>query len=101
MIDPNTHIDTFDATNLYSNSPNELAKQAILYWIYYTQTHSTQDLTKVLFIVSMEIILNNNSFQFNNINYIQTRGTAMGIKRAPNYATLTQEYYEENLHEIK
>ena len=51
-------------------------------------------------IEGTEIILNNNSFQFNNINYIQTLGTAMGTKMAPTYATLTLEYLEENLYEI-
>ena len=51
-------------------------------------------------LVFIEIILNNNSFQFNNVNYIQTLGTAMGTKMAPTYATLTQAYAEENLYEI-
>ena len=46
----------------------------------------------------IKIILNNNPFQFNNITYIQTLGTAMGTKMAPTYATLT--YLEENLYEI-
>ena len=32
-IDPNTLIATFDATNLYSNIPHKLGKQAISYWI--------------------------------------------------------------------
>ena len=48
----------------------------------------------------IEIILKNNSFQFNNINYIQTLGTAMGTKMVPTYTTLTLAYLEENLYEI-
>ena len=52
-----------------------------------------------IIIKSIEIILNNNSFQFNNINYIQTLGTAMGTKMAPTYAILTLAYLEENLYE--
>ena len=40
------------------------------------------------------------SFQFNNINYTQTLGTAMGTKMAPTYSTLTLAYLEENLGEI-
>ena len=51
-------------------------------------------------IEGIEIILNNISFQFNNINYIQTLGTAMGTKMAPTYATLTLAYLEEDLYEI-
>ena len=45
-------------------------------------------------------MLNNNSFQFNNINYIQTLRTAMGTTMAPTYTTLTLAYLEENLYEI-
>ena len=48
----------------------------------------------------IKIILNNNSFQFNNINYIQTLWTAMGTKMAPKYPNLTLIYFEENLYEI-
>ena len=48
----------------------------------------------------IELILNNNSFQFNHINYIQTLGTSMGTKIAPTYATLTLAYLEENLYKI-
>ena len=35
---------------------------------------------KRFIIEGIEIILNNNSFQFNNVNYMQTRGTAMETK---------------------
>ena len=98
-IDPNTLIATFDVTNLYSSIPYELGKQAISYGEKNTQIHYTQDLTKFFITDGIEIILNNNSFQFNNINYMQTLGTAMGTKMAPTYATLTLSYLEENLYE--
>ena len=55
---------------------------------------------KRFIIKGTKIILNNNSFQFNNVNYIQTRGTAMGTKMAPTYVTLTLAYLEENLSEL-
>ena len=51
-------------------------------------------------IEDIEIILNNNSFQFNNNNYILTLGTAMGTKMAPTYATVTLAYLKENLYEM-
>ena len=88
-IDPNTVIVTCDVTNLYCNITHELGKQAISFGIdKYPDT------------LHIEIILNNNSFQLNNINYIETLGTAMGTKMAPTYATLNQAYLEENLFEI-
>ena len=46
------------------------------------------------FIVGIEIILDNDSFQFSNINDIQTLGT----KITPICATLTLAYLEENLY---
>ena len=46
------------------------------------------------------MILNNNSFQFNNINYSQTLGTAMGTKMSSTYTILTLAYLAENLNEI-
>ena len=54
-----------------------------------------------MFIVEgIEIILNNNSFQFNNINNIQTLGIVMGSKMVPPYSTPTLAYLEENWYEI-
>ena len=53
-----------------------------------------------MIIEGIEIILNNKSFQFNNINYIHTLGTAMGTKMAPTYATIFLAYLEENLYKI-
>ena len=91
-IDPNTLIATFDVT-----IPHELGKQAISFWIdKYPDTLYLRFNKKII----IEIILNNNSFQFNNINYIQTQGTAMGTKMTPTYAILTQPYLEKNLYEI-
>ena len=48
-----------------------------------------------------ELIVNNNSFQFDYKNYIQTLGTVMGTKMTPKYATLILVYVEENRYEIK
>ena len=45
-----------------------------------------------MIIEGIEIILNNNFFQFNNINYIQTLRSVMGTKMAPTYTTLTIAY---------
>ena len=36
-------------------------------------------------------ILENNTFNFGNSNFLQTKKTAMGTKFAATYATLTQE----------
>ena len=83
--------------NLYSNSPRELEKQAISFWTdKYPETLHLR-FNKKLITDGIELIFNDNSFQFNNVNYIQTLETAMGTKIVPTYATLTLAYLEENL----
>jgi len=98
-VDPDTLMVTFDVTSLYSNIPHDLGKTAISFWIekYPEILHSR--FNKQFIIDGIELILNNNSFQFNNKNYIQTLGTAMGTKMAPTYATLTLAYLEEHLYD--
>ena len=98
-IDPNTPIATFDGSNLYNNIPHELGKQAITFWIDKYPNTLHPRFFKII-IEGIEIILNNNSFQFDNINYIQTLGRAMGTRIVPTYATLTLAYLEKNLYEI-
>lgn len=43
-------------------------------------------------------MLNNDTFVFNNTHYEQIKGTAMGTKMAPTYATLTLRFLEEHLY---
>ena len=46
---------------------------------------------------ALKFILENNSFHFNGNYYRQVKGTAMGTKVAPVYATLTLGYLEQKL----
>lgn len=93
-----TLLATFDVTSLYSNIPHELGKQAIKYWIQRHPEILHPRFNEDFIIDSLDLILKNNSFQFNNNNYIQILGTAMGTKMAPAYATLTLAYLEETLY---
>jgi hypothetical protein len=45
------------------------------------------------------LILENNTFQFDDRIYLQASGTAMGTQMAPTYATLTVGYVEQLLHD--
>jgi len=47
----------------------------------------------------MMFILENNVFKFDNNYYKQTKGTAMGTKFAPTYATLVLGFLEKQLYE--
>lgn len=46
----------------------------------------------------MEIVLTNNTFTFNGKHFRQIKGTAMGTKMAPIYATLALGYLEETMY---
>ena len=96
--DPNTLLTTYDITNLYNNIPHDLGKQAIRYWIEKHPDILPSRFKEEFIIDSIDIILTNNSFQFNDVNYIQNTGTAMGTKMAPAYATLTLAFLEETLY---
>ena len=99
-IDPDIVIVTFYVTNLYSNISHELGKRAISFGIEkYPETFYPR-FNKKFITDGIELIQNKNSFHFNNINYIQTLGTTMGIKIIPTCSTLTFAYLEENLFKI-
>ena len=81
-------------------SPMNEENKPFAFWIDNYQDTLHPRFYKNIIIEGIEIILNNSSFQFNNINYIQNIGTAMGTKMAPTYVTLTLVYLEEKLYEI-
>jgi hypothetical protein len=96
-LDKNEKLLTFDVEALYNNIRHDLGLEALKYFI--TQYPDVIDRIPGEFIVKgAELILKNNTFMFNDVNYIQTVGTAMGTKFAPNYATLTLGYLEIKLY---
>ena len=48
---------------------------------------------------AISIILQKNTFQFDDKQFIQPQGTAMGTKMAPTYATLVIGFLEKKLFE--
>ena len=54
--------------------------------------------TKSFILEAIQLILENNTFSFNDQYYRQTKGTAMGTKFAPVYSTLIIGYLEELLY---
>jgi len=81
-------IVSFDVVSLYSNIPHDLGIEAIKYWLDKYPTLNQDRFTKDFIIESIKIILHNNYFEFGDDNYKQIKGTAMGTKMAPTYATL-------------
>lgn len=94
---PNTILTTFDIKNLYSEIPHDLGLTAIEYWMEKHPELLITRLSKNFVLESIKIILENNFFKFGEDIYLQNKGTAMGTKCAPVYATLTIGYLEENV----
>ena len=90
---------SFDVESLYSNIPHELGIEAINYWLNKYPENIRARFSKKFILEGIELILNNNSFYFDVSFYRQIKGTAMGTKFAPIYATLAIAYLEEKLYE--
>ena len=82
-IDENSILVTFDVENLYSNIPHDLGLEAIDFWINKYPDELPNRISKKFIINSIKLILENNSFCFNDTYFLQTKGTAMGTKFAP------------------
>ena len=56
--------------------------------------------SKEFILEGLRLILENNNFHFDNQFFLQTKGTAMGTKVAPTYATLVMDFLEEKLYSV-
>ncbi|XP_014791332.1 uncharacterized protein LOC106884454 [Octopus bimaculoides] len=100
MVPENTILASFDVTNLYANIPLTLSLEAIKHWIenyreFIDKRFKTDFITKA----TQLIILEENTFTFNNKTYRQIKGTAMGTKFAPSYVNLVMGFLENKLYE--
>ena len=92
-------LTTFDITNMYSNIDTTLGIEAISYWIDQHPNSLHQRFSKQFLIDAIKIVLENNTFTFNNHHGNQIKGTAMGSKMSPNYSTLTLGFLEKKLYQ--
>ena len=93
-----TILASFDVESLYSNIPHDLGLDAIKFWLQKHPEDLHRRFTDNFILDSIEFILQNNTFYFNGEHYRQRKGTAMGTKFAPVYATLVMGYLEETLY---
>ena len=92
-----TILNSFDITGLYANIPHDLGIKAIKCWLTLYPGNIPRRLLREFVIEGINLILNNNTFVFNDTTFLQKKGTEMGIKMAPSYATLVLGYLEENI----
>ena len=97
-VPSSTLLASFDIEGLYSNIPHELGLKAVKYWLEKYPEEMKNRFSKNFILEAIQLILENNTFSFNDQYYKQTKGTAMGTKFAPVYSTLTIGYQEELLY---
>ncbi|XP_062602971.1 uncharacterized protein LOC134264726 [Saccostrea cucullata] len=93
-VNKDAKLVTFDVVSLYTNIPTDLGIQAVKFWMEKYPDMINSRFQHDFILEGLKLVLNNNSFAFAENHYIQTKGTAMGTKVAPTYATLTLGYLE-------
>ena len=89
---------SFDVTGRYTNIPHDLGIEAVRYWIGKHTEAIPERFIDYFILEYIQLILENNSFFFEGKHYVQIKGTAMGTKFAPTYATLVMGYLEQKLY---
>ena len=84
-----------DITSLYTSIPHDLGLEAIRYWIRKRRDLIAPRFSEAFILESIELMLKNNNFYFNDDMFQQLIGTAMGHVFAPQYACLVIGYLEE------
>ena len=85
-----------DVSSLYTNIPQQEGTEIVCK--AYDSFHDCNTPIPTRFLREMlGLILNENSFQFNGENYLQTHGTAMGTKMAVSFANIFMAKIETTL----
>ncbi|XP_061187186.1 uncharacterized protein LOC133195360 [Saccostrea echinata] len=95
-----TLLVSFDVTSLYTNITHDLGIEAIKYWLDKYPEEIDDRFPANVILEGLRIVLENNNFLFDDENYLQIKGTAMGTKVAPTYACLVMGFLEEKLYTI-
>ena len=69
---------SFDIESLYSNIPHAPGLEAVDYWLTKHSNIFKSRFSKDFILDGIQSIVENNTISFNNINFKQNRGTAMG-----------------------
>ena len=90
----NAILASLDVTSLYTNIPNGEGIQATAsYLLKYRSPNENPTSTSLCKL--LELVLTTNNFRFDNKEYLQIGGTAMGTKLAPSFANLFMGYFED------
>ena len=93
IINSNTILCTMDVSALYTNIPHTDGTDACR---HYLDTRPDRTTPTSFLCTLIQLILSLNNFVFNNNNFLQIQGTAMGTSMAPSYANLFMGHFETN-----
>jgi len=95
-VEENAVLVSMDVTSLYTNIPQEEGITTVCN--AYETFHKNSPPIPTRFVREMlQLILKENSFQFNGKNYLQTHGTAMGTKVAVAFANIFMSAIETEI----
>lgn len=77
-----------DVVNLYTNITTTLRLNILDFWIEKYRNKIDHHFTEEFVLAATEVALNDNVFTFNGKYFVQVKGTVMGTKMTPTYATL-------------
>ena len=90
----NAILASLDVTSLYTNIPNTEGINATASYLFKYRLH-TENPTNSSLCKLLDLVLSTNNFRFDNKEYLQIGGTAMGTKLAPSFANLFMGHFEE------
>ena len=95
-VEENTVLVSMDVTSLYTNIPQEEGITTVCS-AYETFYKNSPPIPTRFVREMLQLILKENSFQFNGKNYLQTHGTAMGTKMAVAFANIFMSAIETEI----
>jgi hypothetical protein len=94
QLPPHAKLFTADATAMYTNIHPDVGIEATAGWMQaYLQT-VPKDIPQELLLQLLNTIMRRNVFSFDDTNWLQTIGTAMGTPCACSYGTLSYAFHE-------
>ena len=88
---------TLDVTNMYTNIDNNIGREAIKFWLNNNPECIPRNVSKNFILKALNIVLEFNTFTFNDRTFLQIRGVSMGTKCAPTSVTSVMAYLEIKL----
>ena len=85
---------TLDVTNMYTNIDNNLGREATEFWLDNHPECIPRNVSKDFILKALNIVLQFNTFTFNDRTFLPIRGVSMGTKCASTYVTLVMAYLE-------